>query len=401
MKKAKITVIGGSNSAHTIIPLLSSSGHDVNILTRNPRKWAKIIKMQYILPNNTVKYTVKGEATKISNNPADLICDTQFILLSLPVSNYREVLHSIAPFVQNCSTVHIGTIYGQGGFNWMVEEIKSKFNLDKINYFAIGLIPWITRTKEYGKIGINYGPKAVNVVALSDKNKFEYLNSVLLDDLCYNHFNRGKFELSNDFLSLSLSVDNQIIHLSRLYGMYLKDRGIWKNKKDVPLFYKDYDDISAIMLKKLDSDYTLIRDKIKYLYPEYDFKYMLDYLALERLSYKSSNSNIKESFSNSETLGKIPTPVVKNENGDWIINKNHRFFTDDLYYGLAIAKWIAEKLFIEVKTLDEIIYWAQNILEDKIIENGKLVVNESLLRTGFKYGIPSVYGFSSIDDIIG
>ncbi len=89
---------------------------------------------------------------------------------------------------------------------------------------AIGL--WYDFSKKnYGKIGLNYGSKYANVVALSHKSEFNFLNSFLFDDL------------------------------------------------------------SADLLSQLDSDYSLIRNSIKKLYPKIFFSYMLDYLNLERFSY--------------------------------------------------------------------------------------------------------------------
>ncbi len=401
MKKMNITIVGGSNSAHTLIPLLSHFGHSVNLLTRNPEKWSDEIIMKYILPDGTEKSRIKGKLNIVTSKPEEVIPLADIVILSLPVSSYRDVLHKIAPYLRNDPGVFVGTIYGQGGFNWMVDEIKEKFELSEINYFAVGLIPWITRTELYGNVGITYGPKAVNVVAISDKNQFVLLNSIFLNDICFNYFGKGEFVLSEDFLSLSLSVDNQIIHLARLYGMYLQSGGLWEKYEDVPLFYKDFDDVSADIMQKLDADYTKIREAIKARFPENSFKYMLDYLELERFSYNSVNNDIKNSFTSSETLGQIPTPVIQDESGGWIYNKHHRFFVDDLYYGLVIAKWIAEEFSIETNTIDQIIYWAQDVVEENLLANGKLNRESFNNGTSFKYGIPSQYGFNKIKDIIG
>ena len=79
------------------------------------------------------------------------------------------------------------------------------------------------------------------------------------------------------------------------------------------MFYRDYDDVSAQLLAALDADYSKVREKIKSLYPDKNFKHMLDYLALERFSYQSHNTDVKESFVNSQTLVSIATPVVQNE----------------------------------------------------------------------------------------
>ena len=60
------------------------------------------------------------------------------------------------------------------------------------------------------------------------------------------------------------------------------------------MFYRDYDDVSAKLLADLDADYSKIREKIKAMYPTKNFKHMLDYLALERFSYQSHNTDVKE-----------------------------------------------------------------------------------------------------------
>ena len=152
-------------------------------------------------------------------------------------------------------------------------------------------------------------------------------------------------------------------------------------------------------MQELDLDYTKIRSEIKKKFPDKDFTYMLDYLNLERLSYGSSNTNIKESFINSPILGQIPTPVVKESNGFFVFDKNHRFFKDDLYYGLIIAKWFAEKLNIDdTPMLNQIINWAQNYLGDIVMIDNKLIIPSNI--DDFKYGNPDIYKFKCFEDYI-
>jgi hypothetical protein len=282
----------------------------------------------------------------------------------------------------------------------MVEEIIAGFNLENIVYFSSGLIPWITRVKELGKTGYNFGSKIVNVAAIHPDEEFIELQDLLLDDLCFNYFGNGRFVKADNFISLTLSADNQIVHLPRLFGLHKKSGGRWKTLSEVPMFYRDYDDYSSDMLAQLDGDYTRIRNKIKKLYPEKSFTYMLNYLDLERLSHNSSNTNIKESLTNSKELNQIATPVIQNEDGFWIIDKNHRFFKDDLYYGLAIAKWIGQKLSLDTPAIDEIILWAQNIVNDTIMNEKGIFEVESSSNPDFKHGIPSTYSFLTVDSII-
>ncbi len=392
----KITIVGGGSSAHTLIPTLCESEYKINLLVSRPEKWGNSVRTEYINHDDETIWTLTGKIDVVSSDPSVVIPNSEIIILCMPVHAYRETLHRIAPHVSKKRKVYIGTIYGQGGFNWMVDEVKNKYELRNVITFSFELIPWICRTKEYGKIGITYGAKTNNVVAIDKKEDFYYLNDNFLRHLSEKWFDKGKFLLADNFLSLTLSVDNQIIHTSRLYDLSIQSKGEWQEKSDIPYFYKDFTKSSAKELKLLDNDYSKIRKAIKENYKHESFTYMLNYLELENFSYNSKNNNILESFIKSETLGKIKTPVTKTNN-KYIVDKSHRFFHDDIYYGLVIAKWIAERLNIEVKNIDKILYWAQEVLGDEIIFNNKLV---NLDREQFKIGTPNVYGFINLDDVI-
>jgi len=239
------------------------------------------------------------------------------------------------------------------------------------------------------------------VAAVSAPDRFDDFKDMFLADICQRWFEKGAFVQSDNFLSLTLSVDNQIIHPTRCYGLYQRYGGKWATKDDIPYFYRDYDELSADLLRDLDADYSKVREAIKTGFPDRDFRYMLDYLALERLSYQSANSDIRQSMVTSQTLGAIKPPTVQLESGEWVIDTNHRFFTDDITYGVCIAKWMAEQLHLDVPTMDRLIEWVQEIRDEKYIEAGKLLVNSESLTGEFNSGIPPVYGIGSIEGILG
>ena len=399
--KKKLVICGGGSSAHALIPFLKDSIFEVSVYTSRPERWAKTINLEWHDPSGKVLGTYSGDLKTISNNPEDLFPDADYIVFGMPVHKYRVALQKIAPFINKDKTVFVGTVYGQGGWNWMVDEIKKQYKLTKIVTFAFGLIPWICRIIEYGRTGVTYGCKAVNYAATYPMDYFNQVNEELLEYICYKWFGKGKVEQSDNFLSLTLSVDNQIIHTSRCLGLYKVYGTTWKNEESVPWFYKDYDDISAKLLADLDTDYTNIRNAIKKLHPEKDYSYMLDYLALERFSYHSHNTDIKESFVTSQTLVSIKTPVIQNNEGTWEVDRNHRFFLDDIYYGNCIAKWMAEQLNIATPTIDEILHWAQIIRQENIIDDDNhLMLNSPDLNEPLKAGIPCFYGFNTIEDCI-
>jgi hypothetical protein len=126
---------------------------------------------------------------------------------------------------------------------------------------------------------------------------------------------------------------------------------------------------------------------------------MLDYITQDNLTNDKDNDTVMETFMNSESLGAIRTPVV--HDGDkWVLNKRHRFFYDDVFYGLCVAKWFAQKLGVAVECIDDVLGWAQDYLNEKIIEDGKLIIYPYLNERPLKYGVPESYGLQTLDEVM-
>ena len=401
-KKKKLVVCGGGNSAHILIPFLNESIFDVYVYTSRPDQWSKKIALEWQDATGKVLDTCKGDIVAASGSAKDLFPDADYVVFCMPVHQYRVALHKIAPYLNKSKEVFLCTLYSQGGWNWMVDEIKREHGLNNIVTFAFGLIPWICRIKDYGHSGVVYGvQKYANFACAHPKQYFAQISKELIEPICHNDIVHERVEQSGNFISLSFSADNQIIHTSRCLGLYKVHGKEWKNKEDVPWFYKDWDDLSADILRDVDLEYTKIRNGIKSRYPDLDFSYMRDYMELEQFGYNSEITDIKASFSDFGTLDAIPTPVVQNAKGTWEIDRNHRFFLDDIYYGNCIAKWMAEQLDIETPTIDEILRWAQDVRGESIIdEDNHLILNSPDLSVPLKTGIPTVYGFRTIDDCI-
>ena len=400
MDELVVTVVGGGASAHVLIPFLSAAGHEVQLLTRRPSDWASEVELELQSIDGELQRTFRGSLVRVSNDPGDVVPNADVVVLCMPVHQYRAALHNLAPHLRRDREVFVGTIYGQAGFNWMTAEIEREFELESVTTFAVGLIPWICRVLEYGSRGVTYGSKEVNVAAVSPRDRFDSLNESFLPAICEQWLGTGGFVQADSFLSLTLSVDNQIIHPARCYGLFRRYGGQWESAAEIPYFYRDFDELSAGLLRSLDADYSQVREAIRDRFPDRQFPHMLDYLALERLSYQSDNTDIQESFTNSMTLGAIKPPTRQLPAGAWVIDTDHRFFTDDISYGVCIAKWMAQELDLQVPMMDSIIEWVQELREESYIEDGRLLVDADSLSDRFRSGIPPVYGLQTIDDVV-
>ena len=141
----QLVICGGGSSAHTLIPLLKDSMFEVSIYTSKPEQWAKTIELEWHDPSGQVMGRYSGDLKTVSKKPQELIPQADYVVFCMPVHKYRACLHEIAPYLNKEKTVFVGTMYGQGGWNWMVDEIKEKYGLTNIITFAFGLIPWICR----------------------------------------------------------------------------------------------------------------------------------------------------------------------------------------------------------------------------------------------------------------
>ena len=58
-----VTIVGGGSSAHVLIPLLSSSGYAVNILTSRPDQWSENIELQRKQDRSSCSPSPRGRET--------------------------------------------------------------------------------------------------------------------------------------------------------------------------------------------------------------------------------------------------------------------------------------------------------------------------------------------------
>ena len=403
-------IVGGGNSAHVLIPFLSEAGHHVNLLTRRPADWSDVVYC-HVTDGSTgeVTQTHAGRLREKSSDPAAVIPGADIIILCMPVHQYRPVLARLAPFVNRDKDVYIGTIYGQAGFHWMVRaQVVATQEQLKINNnviaFAVGSIPWICRTIEYGKTVANFGGKYINIAAVTPASHFDRLQAMLLDDLSFRPLHTGRFVQACSFLELTMSVDNQVIHPARCYALYQeKHGGVWDTLDEVPYFYRDFDEASAEILRQLDDDYEAVRQAIRKRFSDLPFAYMLGYLDLERLNHRQGDANvvtILSSLRDSKQLAAIRTPTVETEDGKQRLDSNCRFFEDDIPYGLLVAKALGEMLGVETPSLTKVILWAQRLRGEEFLHEDGTINREYCLSTEYMSGIPESYGIVSIEDVV-
>lgn len=94
------------------------------------------------------------------------------------------------------------------------------------------------------------------------------------------------------------------------------------------------------------------------------------------------------------------TPDLKNlyffsDDGKFLPNFKYRYMTEDISFGLAVVKGIADIAGVDTPSIDKVLYWAQGILNKEYVVNGRLVgkdVGETRA--------PQRYGLITLKDIL-
>lgn len=215
--------------------------------------------------------------------------------------------------------------------------------------------------------------------------------------LCENLFDIPTKTLPN-FLCLTLTPSNQIIHPGRYYGIF-KD---WDGKKvyqqkDIPLLYEGMDDFSADQMQYLSDELQSIKKAIEKKYPKIDLSSVKDLgqRIIEQYGVEvKDTSSLCKIFSSNKGYNGCKTPVVQVEGGV-IPNLQSRFFIEDIPFGLCILRNLADLVGVEVPYMNKFIIWHQELMGKEYLVDGKL--NEKLIS---ETGAPIRYGIKNLDSLV-
>ncbi|KAL4510772.1 hypothetical protein ABPG72_004926 [Tetrahymena utriculariae] len=387
----EVTICGGGNGTHASAAVISRTNEfKVNVFTRRPKEWSKNLVGITKGSSWESRGNYVANLNTITSNPSE-ISSTDAWIISGPAHIHYGLLKSIAPYVK--PGAFVGTLFAQGGFEWMCREIFGQ-RLSQITMFGLFNIPFICKSDEYGKSVRIIGPKDQLLVAIEPATKMT--ETIQLIEKMWTI---PTVALPN-FLTLTLTPSNQIIHPARIYGVFQN----WDGKtpydpKSIPLFYEDMDEYSAHQLELLDSEIQLIKEAIMGKYPQYDLTYVLPLRQRIIKQYGkqvSDHTNMYTTFRTNQGYKTVRIPV-KEVQGGVIPNIDGRIFWEDVPYGLMILRQIADFVGVHTPNINRMIRWHQQFMNKQyILPNDEL--NQSLLA---ETGVPSRYGISNLDQLIG
>lgn len=353
--KKTICLVGGSSQTHILAGFLGhQSNIKINILTRKPHLWFKDFETKDLKGN-----IYKAKLNKISNDPRDVIIESDIIIIGLPGFAIKKELLRLKPYLKQDQI--IGTVFSGTGFFFHVIEILGK----ETPCFGFQRVPFTGRVLDYGKRGILKGYKdylAFAELNIKENEEFRFFLESLF---------RTKTIRLDNILEATLSNSNPILHPVRLYVLF-KDWTPDKTYTEIPFVYDTWDDESSELWIACDLELQEITKKLRPI--NVKVTPVLDYYNCKNV--KELTGKIKSI----KPFRGVRPHMIETAMG-FQLDVKHRYFSEDIPFGLILIKSIAERVKVCTPNIDLIINWAQKVMNKEFLVNNHLKgkdINETL-----------------------
>ncbi len=342
----KVTVCGGGNATHVVVPLLKNEGLSVTLYTPFAEEAAKFkagIARGGIIDHDR---QLQGSPDLITTEPEEA-AQADLILLVLPAFAHELTLEALASHLP--PEVIVGAIPARSGFELPALKYVRKESSKRI-IFCCQTLPWACRIVEYGREVKVLGTKESIGLATIQPESAAEISKLLSKYLKVN------FVPMVNSLAVSLGNVGQVIHPGIMYGL-LKDYdgAIW-SEDEIPLFYQGVTEEIAELMIGLSEE---IVQTAKLLSQEHnvDLKEVLTVRQWLMRSYAATiedDSTLARAFRTNRSYRGLKIPVKEFANG-FVPDFKSRYLTEDIPFGLLYSKAVAKMVGFPTPHMNEVI----------------------------------------------
>lgn len=394
MKIETITVCGGGNAAHAIIPIIRNNfSGKLNLFLPygdEAAQFNKLIEEKRFITATIGEKKLYGRPDEASKFAKDVCKDADLILVPLPAFAHEPTLLQIAPFLKE--EVIIGAIPARSGFEYSALKILKDNKKEKVIIFGMQTLPWACRIKEYAsKVDILGKKRSVGMAAFPHKITSELASFLTrLLDL--------KIEPLPNMLTLSLANVGQIIHPGIMYGIFKGKEKVKYQKDEIPLFYQGVTKEISETLKMMSDEILVLINEIRNIDKSINLNHVLGLKDWLIYSYKESiedKSTLQSCFVTNRAYQGLCAPMKKIGNDYFLPNFQARYLTEDVPYGLVVTKAIAQLAKVDMPIIDEVILTVSKWMGKEYIK-GSYLEGKDIKDAR----IPQNYGINNLENII-
>lgn len=351
-----VTICGGGRTGHLDAVLFSRRpGVRVSWLTSNPAVVGGAASgVTAHLPDGA---TLRGEPAQVGTDPASAVRDADVVVLTVPAHARAATLHAIAPHLPRDKPVHVGAIPGFCGFDWLADEILARrpnvvvWGMKDVPHTAFDLHPGLS---------VRMGGAKGRLHVATHRRASAADRAVLSEHLA--RLFEAPVEMLADFLEITLTPGNPIMHASVIYGL-IGPYAQWHDRTlpEGLCWWTDCPELGSYFLERSDAENQRLRAATEAR------------LGIDLSSVKPLKTEIVEAYGDqiadtrtmlsvlrtNRAYHAIRAPLVHDAAaGGPVIDRQSRAFREDVVYGLGLLVRMARALDVPTPYLDEIHAWS-------------------------------------------
>ncbi|MGC9334567.1 MAG: NAD/NADP octopine/nopaline dehydrogenase family protein [Anaerolineae bacterium] len=384
MELTKITICGGGNGAQTLLPIAAHNLNcDVDLYApfgdEAQRLAAGIASHGGLQATGAVQ--AMAQPRRVSADPAEVIPGSQIVVLVLPAFAHEATLRQIAPFLDQGAWV--GAIPARGGFDYCAAWVLARLGRPDVGLFGLQTLPWACRIEAYGQAVHVLGVKEAVDAASRPAAQIGEIRPILERMLGL------RVDAAASLLALTLANTGQIIHPGIMYGLFADWDGTAFDRDEVPLFYQGLTEAGAETLAALSDDVQAIRARLQG---------SLDLAAVRPLDawlqhcYSQAIADascLRSAFVTNRAYAGLKAPVREVTPGRCVPDFSARYLAEDVPFGLAVSRAIAQLAGVGTPAMDRVIAWT-----------GEKLGKDYLGRDVILARIPQKYGLDSLERLL-
>lgn len=326
----------------------------------------------------------------ISSDPEQVIAGADVVIVAVPAFAHGIVLRRIAPHLK--ASALIGALPTRGGFDFEATSLLGGIApRGRRILFGLQTLPWSSRVREPGRTVHIGAVKESVLMSTLPSNRAPAVAEVLTEIL------GTRIAPTKSFLSMTLGNPGQIIHPGLMYGLFHTWRGERCAQDAIPYFYRDTSDEAGRFVERLSADACAVAGKLQTITGDAldleGVRSIHDWLRRSYSAVTSDTGSVASCFRTGPLQARL-APMVQASPGEFVPDFAYRYLSEDVPYGLAVTKAIAQIAGTRTPAIDTVLRWAQKHLGTTFLRDGALDM-ESLADLP----LPQNYGIESVADL--
>lgn len=327
----KICVIGGGNIGTLIAAESAYNGYETFVYSSRAREWGKEIDVY----SSDDEYLFTGGHVTATDQIIEAVEGASYIFVTVPSQIFPDIANELYGILKPGQCII--AVPGFGGAEFAFSEII-KLGVD---FFGMSRVHSIARLKENGRSVFMLGRKSSLETAAIPNSESSRAATFL------NDFFKTDTKTLPNYLNVTLTPSNPILHTTRLYSMFSRFSPDHQFDRNIP-FYEEWDEKTSKYILACDSELTELCDTIP--------MDLSGVVPLHIYYERDTAEGLTEKIRGISAFRGLSSPMKK-VGDNWCIDWGSRYFTADFCYGLKILIDIADLFDVNVDTMREIWDW--------------------------------------------